>query len=101
MRSILDEYSMLKYIVTYFLIINLIGFIFMGVDKSRAKTKSLRIKEKTLFFVAIIGGSIGSILGMYYFHHKTKHKNFVYGMPSILGVQLCVIILIYKFFIFG
>ena len=72
----------------YFIIMNLIGFALMGIDKYRAKQRSFRSPEATLFIVAIIGGSIGSIIGMYAFRHKTRHWYFVYGMPFILLVQI-------------
>ena len=79
-------------IYLYLLIINLIGFLSMGIDKFKAKNKLWRTKEKTLFVIAAIGGSIGSIIGMYVFRHKTKHNTFVYGMPMILGIQIGIII---------
>ena len=72
----------------YFIIMNLIGVALMGIDKYRAKKRSFRIPEATLFIVAIIGGSIGSIIGMYAFRHKTRHWYFVYGMPFILLLQI-------------
>jgi len=79
----------------YLLIVNIVGFAIMGLDKYYAKHDMRRIPEKTLFMVAIVGGSIGSIVGMYTFRHKTKHKSFTAGMPLILIVQ----ILIYYFFL--
>lgn len=78
-------------LIVYLIIINLIGFIIMGIDKRRAREKAWRIQEKTLFFIAIIGGSIGSILGMQVFRHKTKHKKFTIGMPCILIVQFIIL----------
>ena len=72
----------------YFIIMNLIWFALMGIDKYKAKKRSFRIPEATLFIVAIIGGSIGSIIGMYAFRHKTRHWYFVYGMPFILLLQI-------------
>lgn len=66
----------------------------MGIDKSRAKKRLWRIPESTLFVVAIIGGSIGSIIGMKKFHHKTKHWYFVYGMPAILIIQIAAIVML-------
>lgn len=60
----------------------------MGVDKKRAQSHKWRIKEKTLFLFAAVGGSIGSILGMKYFKHKTKHKSFIYGLPILLLIQV-------------
>ena len=73
------------------LIINLIGYLSMWSDKRRAIKKRYRIPEKTLFIIAIFGGSLGSILGMKYFHHKTKHWYFKYGMPAILIIQIIVV----------
>ena len=79
-------------LLVYFVSVNLIGFAFMGIDKYKAKKRAFRIPEATLFIVAIIGGSIGSILGMYAFRHKTRHRRFTYGMPFILLVQIALII---------
>ena len=76
-----------KVLLAWLLIINLFGFIQMFVDKRRAKKDKWRIPEKRLILVAAIGGSIGSILGMQVFRHKTKHKSFVIGMPAILVAQ--------------
>lgn len=76
-----------KVLLAWLLIINLFGFIQMFADKRRAKKNEWRIPEKRLFLVAAIGGSIGSILGMQVFRHKTKHKSFVIGMPAILVAQ--------------
>ena len=64
----------------------------MGIDKSKAKRRAWRIPEKTLFLLSIIGGSVGTWLGMYAFHHKTKHWYFVVGMPLILVVQIILAI---------
>ena len=83
-------------LTTYVVVINLIGFIVMGMDKRRAKKHAFRIPEATLFTIAIIGGSIGSIIGMRYFHHKTRHWYFVYGMPLILLLQIALIVFIYN-----
>ena len=77
-----------KVIGIYILVVNLIGFLVMGIDKLKAKKRGWRIPEATLFIVAIIGGSIGSILGMHLFRHKTKHWYFVVGMPLILILQI-------------
>jgi len=78
-------------IIYYVLIINLIGFLAMGIDKFKAKNNFWRTKEKTLFTIAAIGGSIGSIIGMYVFRHKTKHNSFVFGMPIILAIQIGIV----------
>lgn len=80
------------YIAAYLLAVNLIGLFCMYRDKRKARKRQWRIPESTLFLIALIGGSIGSIIGMYLFHHKTRHWYFVYGMPAILLMQLGVII---------
>lgn len=76
----------------YAIIINLIGFFLMGIDKRKAIKHAFRIPESTLFIVALIGGSLGSLLGMYIFHHKTRHWYFVYGMPAILILHIIAIL---------
>ena len=86
---------MLKNILlAYLVIINAAGFLLMLIDKWKAKKNRWRIPEATLFLVAIIGGSIGSIAGMYTFRHKTKHIKFIVGMPLILALQIVTCILI-------
>ena len=82
----------MKYILIYLGIINLIGFFAMFLDKQKAKRGKWRIPEKTLFLLAIIGGSLGTTLGMHVFRHKTKHWYFKFGMPMILIVQIVLII---------
>lgn len=81
--------------LVYLLLANLVGFVLMGVDKHKAKKKQWRIPEKTLFLSAILGGSIGALYGMHLFHHKTKHKSFVFGMPAILVVQMLLLIIVF------
>jgi uncharacterized membrane protein YsdA (DUF1294 family) len=80
----------MKLIVLYLLIVNAVGFILMLVDKYKARKNLWRIPEATLMLVAAIGGSIGSLMGMYTVRHKTKHLKFVLGIPAILIVQ-CLI----------
>jgi len=84
-------------IIAYVVIVNIIGFIMMGMDKAKAKKHAWRISEAALFFVALIGGSLGSILGMQLFRHKTKHWYFKWGMPLILVVQIALVIFILKY----
>jgi len=76
--------------IGYLLFINLLAFALMGIDKKRARQNAWRISEKALFLSALLGGSIGSILGMQVFRHKTKHWYFQLGMPLILILQLAV-----------
>ncbi|MFA9464200.1 MAG: DUF1294 domain-containing protein [Velocimicrobium sp.] len=83
-------------IIGYLIIINIIGFLSMGIDKDRAIHKKWRMPEKKLFLIAILGGSIGSIVGMQIFRHKTKHATFTIGMPSILIVQSLLILVLYR-----
>jgi uncharacterized membrane protein YsdA (DUF1294 family) len=75
----------------YLLIVNALGFLLMLIDKQKAKRGKRRIPERTLFLTAILGGSIGSIAGMYTFRHKTKHMTFTLGMPAILIVQIFIV----------
>lgn len=81
-----------KNIIIYLIIINIIGFLAMGIDKRRAKMMQWRIPEKTLFLITLFGGGIGTIAGMYTFRHKTKKKYFTIGFPAILITEIiCVI----------
>lgn len=88
--------SVIALLLSYLLVMNLIGFAIMGIDKYKAKKRAFRIPEATLFTVAAVGGSIGSIIGMYAFRHKTRHRRFVYGMPLILILQIALLIIILK-----
>lgn len=72
----------------YLVVINIIGFFAMGIDKAKAKAKAWRIPEKTLLTIAVIGGGLGVWLGMETFRHKTKHWYFKYGVPAIFVVEL-------------
>ena len=76
----------------YLIGINLAGFIIMGVDKKRAIRGAWRISEASLFLTALLGGSLGCILGM----HKTKHWYFKYGMPAILVAQVLLFVLLFR-----
>ena len=78
--------------IVYFLVgINILAFIVYGIDKWRAAHGRWRIPEATLLGIAVIGGSIGALLGMKVWHHKTKHKKFVFGLPAILIIQLIIL----------
>lgn len=80
------------FIILYAVTVNLVSFITMGVDKRKARKRAFRIPEATLFVLAIIGGSLGSVIGMHLFHHKTRHWYFLYGMPVILALQVILIL---------
>ncbi len=81
-------------IAVYFLIMNLAGFLSMEFDKRKAIKHQWRVPERVLFLFAILGGSIGSNVGMYVFRHKTKHWYFVLGMPAILIIQIVIGVLL-------
>lgn len=80
------------FILLYAAIVNLVSLIMMGIDKRKARKRAFRIPESTLFVLAIIGGSLGSIIGMHLFRHKTRHWYFLYGMPVILALQIILIL---------
>ena len=79
-------------IIAYFVLMNLIGFAMMGVDKQKASRHTWRVPEFNLFLVAALGGCIGTIAGMFFFRHKTKHPSFFIGLPLILIIQIAFVI---------
>lgn len=87
----------MQYFLIYLAVVNVIGFAIMGIDKQKAKRSRFRISEKVLFFVALLGGSIGAKIGMELFRHKTHHKKFVYGIPAIILLQLAALV----YFLYG
>lgn len=82
----------IKNIIIYFVIINIIGFLIMYIDKQKAKKGKWRIPEKTLFIITALGGGIGTIAGMYTFKHKTQKIAFVIGLPAITIIEIAAII---------
>ncbi len=78
-------------LIVYIIAINLLAFSLMGTDKSNARQNKRRIPEATLFLVALLGGSLGAMIGMRFFRHKTRHWYFSVGMPLILVLQLAVL----------
>ena len=87
----------MKLLPIYLIIINAIGFLVMLIDKHRARKNLWRIPERTLIWIAILGGSFGCLLGMYAVRHKTKHTKFTIGLPFILAVQIVAGIIIYSY----
>ena len=81
-----------KNVIIYFIIINILGFLIMFIDKQKAKKGKWRIPEKTIFIVTALGGGIGTIAGMYTFRHKTQKVAFVVGLPLITIVEIIAII---------
>lgn len=87
-----------KIVLIYLLIINVLGFLAMGIDKHKAKMGNRRIPENTLFGFTFLGGGIGTIAGIYVFHHKTQKKKFTIGMPVILILEILIFIYFKIFF---
>ena len=85
-------------VITYFVVMNILGFASMGIDKAKAKKHAWRTPEATLFAIALLGGSFGSFMGMHHFRHKTKHWYFAIGIPAICFLQLAAAGLIYRSF---
>ena len=81
-----------KIIIIYLTSINVATFITYGIDKMKAKRSKWRIREASLLLLAVLGGSIGALLGMKVWHHKTMHKKFKLGIPLIIVVQIALVI---------
>ncbi|MCC8065872.1 MAG: DUF1294 domain-containing protein [Clostridiales bacterium] len=85
---------MKTFLIAYIIIINLVGFLLMGIDKLRARRQRWRIPERTIFIIAGLFGSIGIFVGMYLFHHKTRKLRFTIGIPAIMAVQIFAVSLL-------
>lgn len=81
----------INYILLYLVLINLLGFLIMAVDKYKAEKHQWRIKEKTIFTITLLGGGVGTIAGMYAFRHKTKKASFTIGLPVILVAEIVLV----------
>ena len=82
----------MRYLGLYVLIINITAFVLYGADKYKAKRSQWRIPEKSLILAALLGGSVGALLGMAAFHHKTRRPLFTVGIPVILLLQLILLL---------
>ena len=82
----------MKFLLIYLLIVNAAGFLLMLADKFKAKKNLWRIPEATLMGAALMGGSVGCLIGMYTVRHKTKHLKFTLGIPMILAAQIALVI---------
>ncbi|MCR5313997.1 MAG: DUF1294 domain-containing protein [Bacteroidaceae bacterium] len=82
----------------YLLVITIITFFLYGYDKLRAKHEKWRISEATLLWFAVFGGSVGALLGMQVWRHKTQHKKFIYGVPAILIIQITLVALYFYYY---
>ena len=93
----MKEYTWLYIVLIYLAAVNIVTFILFGIDKWKAQRSKWRIEEATLLCWAAIGGSIGALLGMKVWHHKTLHRKFQYGVPAILIAQIVLIgVIIYR-----
>ena len=85
----------ITYLLWYLAAVNLVTFTVYGVDKAKAGRGAWRVPEKTLFLLPLLGGSVGALLGMLVFRHKTKHWYFVWGIPLILLAQIALAVWVY------
>ena len=86
----------ITYLLWYLAAVNLVTFTVYGVDKAKARRGAWRVPEKTLFLLPLLGGSLGALLGMKVFRHKTKHWYFVWGIPLILLAQIALAVWLYR-----
>ena len=84
----------LKILLIYLAAVNLLALLCFGIDKSRARRNRFRISEGSLLSLAVFGGCIGALLGMFVFHHKTAKPKFFIGVPVILVLQILVVVMI-------
>lgn len=91
MKQIIESIGVSNVII-YLIVINIVGFFAMGIDKWKAKKNAWRIPENTLFSITVLGGGIGTIAGMYTFRHKTQKPKFTIGLPAILILEIILII---------
>ena len=85
----------ITYLLWYLAAVNLVTFTVYGVDKAKARRGAWRVPEKTLFLLPLLGGSVGALLGMLVFRHKTKHWYFVWGIPLIPLAQIALAVWVY------
>ena len=86
----------MDFLLKYLLIINVLAFIFYGIDKQKAIHNKWRIKEATLLGPSFIRGSVGALLGMFIIHHKTKEPRFKIGVPAMLIIHLVILFFMSK-----
>ena len=89
-----------KFVTVYLIIISFISAVVCIYDKAVSKRErvELRVPERTLFLLSVIGGSVAMYITMQIFHHKTKHKSFMIGIPLIILLQLAAVICYFYFF---
>lgn len=82
----------MQLLIIYLAAVNLAAFLTYGWDKMKAKRNEWRVPEKTLLALAVVGGSVGALAGMQFFHHKTRKWKFKVGVPLILLIQIALIL---------
>ena len=90
----------MKYLLVSLIVINVLTFFIYGIDKWKERRNKWRISEAALLWLTVAGGSIGALLGMKVWHHKTMHKKFKYGLPAILLLQVALAGFILYLFVF-
>ena len=83
-------------LIIYLLIINLTGYLTMGQDKARSKRKKRRVPEARLFQMALLGGALGVLIGMYHYRHKTLHMSFRFGIPLLLVLNAAIVAYLFR-----
>lgn len=83
------------YVIAYLLIVNAVSFFLMRLDKKKARRGERRIPERVLLGSAAIGGSIGALIAMHLYHHKLRHRQFRYGIPALILIQINIVALVY------
>ena len=87
----------MKWALVWVAALSLAGFVLMGMDKWKAKRGAWRVRERTFFLLAALGGAPGAILGMWAFRHKTRHWYFKFGLPAIFAAQLALALWLKRF----
>jgi len=87
----------LEVTLIYIAAVNIVAFATFGADKSKARRKKRRIRERSLFLISAVGGALGALFGMKVFRHKTKHKSFTFGIPAILIFQVIIFAVLYQY----
>lgn len=93
----MPDLNWISIVLIYLAAINLVTFLVYGIDKWKAQRSKWRIEESTLLWLAVVGGSVGALLGMHVWHHKTQHRKFTWGVPAILLAHIAIAAVIIYF----
>ncbi len=96
LKSHMSFEKLIVYIAIYYAAINVYSYALTGYDKYKAKRRLYRISEKTFFVISLMGGALGVVMGMTTFRHKTQHKSFYVGIPSIFLVNVICVLLVLR-----